>query len=169
MIRIGLGYDSHRFDPTRPLMLGGVEISDAPGLSGHSDGDAVLHAVIDALLGAAGAGDIGERFPSSDPDLAGAASDGLLEEVVDDVIDPAWRIVNCDITVLAEEPILSPWKLPMRTRIADLLGIDAGSVSVKAKTNEGMGAIGRGEGIAVMAVVLIAAEPAPDATLDGRD
>ena len=169
MIRIGLGYDSHRFDPTRPLMLGGVEIADAPGLSGHSDGDAVLHAVIDALLGAAGAGDIGERFPSSDPDLAGAASDGLLEEVVDDVIDPAWRIVNCDITVLAEEPILSAWKLPMRTRIADLLGIDAGSVSVKAKTNEGMGAIGRGEGIAVMAVVLIAAEPAPDATLDGRD
>ncbi|MFW6146693.1 MAG: 2-C-methyl-D-erythritol 2,4-cyclodiphosphate synthase [Planctomycetota bacterium] len=157
MFRIGFGYDSHRFDPTRPLMLGGVAIDDAPGLAGHSDADAVLHAVIDGLFGAAGMGDIGEHFPETDDAFAGAGSAALLAEARRRVGAAGWRVVNCDVTVLAEHPRLSPFKAAMRERIAELLGMDERAVAVKAKTNEGMGPVGRGEGIAVMAVVLITA------------
>lgn len=157
MSRIGFGYDSHRFDPTRPLMLGGIHIGDAPGLAGHSDADAVLHALIDAMFGAAGAGDIGDHFPDSDPSLAGIDSAELVHRTVSEIDRRGWRVANCDITILAEEPILSPWKPAMVERIADILGVDPDAVSVKAKTNEGMGPIGRGEGIAVMAAVMLEA------------
>lgn len=155
MTRIGLGYDSHRFDPRRPLILGGVRVSDAAGLAGHSDADVVLHAVTDALLGAAGMDDIGELFPDTDPALAGADSTQLLADVVRRVAAAGFRPVNCDVTILAEKPKLSAYKPAMRQNIARLLGIPPGNVAVKAKTNEGMGAIGRGEGIAVLAVVLL--------------
>jgi len=158
MSRVGFGYDSHRFDPTRPLMLGGVLINDAPGLAGHSDADAVLHAVIDAMLGAAGAGDIGDRFPDTDSRWAAVASSELVDRTVDEISGRGWRVTNCDITILAERPVLASWKAPMRERIAELLGLRPAAVSVKAKTSEGMGPIGRGEGIAVMAAVLL--EPA---------
>jgi len=162
VFRIGFGYDSHRFDPTRPLVLGGVTVADAPGLAGHSDGDAVLHAVIDGLLGAAAIGDIGEHFPDTDEAFAGADSAELLTEALRRVGRAGWRPVNCDVTILAEHPRLSPVKAAIRERIADLLGTDDQAVSVKAKTNEGMGPIGRGEGIAAMAVVLMAAQDATD-------
>jgi 2-C-methyl-D-erythritol 2,4-cyclodiphosphate synthase len=155
MFHVGLGYDSHRFDPKRPLVLGGVRIDGAPGLAGHSDADAVLHAVTDAILGAAGLGDIGEQFPDTDPAYAGADSRVLLAKARDLAAGRGWRCVNCDVTVLAERPRLSGVKPAMAAAIAGLLGLGADAVSVKAKTNEGMGAIGRGEGIAVLAVVLM--------------
>ena len=155
MIRVGLGYDSHRFDPARPLVLGGVPIPGAPGLAGHSDADVVLHAVIDALLGAAGLGDIGEQFPDTDPAYKGIASARLLAAALEMVAGKGWRVNNCDVTVLAERPKLSPHKPAMREVIARLLGVSPDAVAVKAKTNEGMGAIGRGEGMAALAVVLL--------------
>lgn len=155
MIRVGLGYDSHRFDPARPLVLGGVLIPGAPGLAGHSDADVVLHAVIDALLGAAGLGDIGEQFPDTDPAYEGIASARLLAAALEMVAGKGWRVNNCDVTILAERPKLSPHKPAMREVIARLLGVSPDAVAVKAKTNEGMGAIGRGEGMAVLAVVLL--------------
>lgn len=160
MFRIGFGYDSHRFDPSRPLVLGGVRIPDAPGLAGHSDADAAIHAVIDALLGAAGMGDIGEQFPDTDPQYAEADSAGLLAEVVRRIASAGLRPTNCDVTIVAEQPKLSPYKQAMRARLAELLGVAADDVSVKAKTNERMGAIGRGEGIAAMAVVLLSRQGA---------
>ena len=154
-MRIGMGYDSHRFDPSRPLVLGQVRVEGFPGLAGHSDADVVLHAVTDALLGAAGLDDIGELFPDTDASLAGADSAKLLAEALRRVEQAGFRPVNCDVTVLAERPKLSPHKPAMRQNIARLLGVPATNVAVKAKTNEGMGAIGRGEGIAAMAVVLL--------------
>jgi 2-C-methyl-D-erythritol 2,4-cyclodiphosphate synthase len=155
MIRVGMGYDSHRFDPARPLMLGGVRVPDSAGLAGHSDADVLLHAVIDAMLGAAGLGDIGEQFPDSDPALAGADSAGLMSRAREMLSRAGWRVVNCDVTVLAERPRLSPHKPAIRRRLAELLGVGESAVAVKAKTNEAMGAIGRGEGIAAMAAVLL--------------
>jgi len=155
MDRIGFGYDSHRFQADRPLVLGGVRIDHDSGLAGHSDADAVLHAVTDAILGAIGAEDIGEHFPDSDPQWAGADSAAFVTRAVELAAAQAFRTANCDITVLAESPKLGPHKTPMQNRIAELLGIDAGLVCVKAKTNEGMGFIGRGEGIAAMAVILL--------------
>ena len=136
-------------------MLGGIEIPDAPGLAGHSDGDAVLHAVIDALLGAAGLDDIGQQFSDTDPAWRGAASGDLLTRALRLASPTVAAVVNCDVTVLAERPKLSAWKPAMRDNIARLLGLAPGAVAVKAKTNEGMGAIGRGEGIAVLAVLLV--------------
>ena len=150
-----MGYDSHRFVSGRPLVLGGVIIPSEQGLAGHSDADAVLHAVIDALLGAAGLGDIGEHFPDTDPQWRGADSSRLAEHVVLLLENAGLRVVNCDITILAERPKLSPHKPAMRERIADLLNVDEECVSVKAKTNEGMGWIGDGSGLAAMAVVLL--------------
>jgi 2-C-methyl-D-erythritol 2,4-cyclodiphosphate synthase len=155
MTRIGLGYDSHRFDPSRPLILGGVRVSDTAGLAGHSDADVVLHAITDALLGAAGMDDIGELFPDTDPTLKNADSAMLLTEVLRRIGEKGFRPANCDVTILAERPKLSPHKPAMRQNIARLLGLPADGVAVKAKTNEGMGAIGRAEGMAAMAVVLL--------------
>lgn len=154
-MRAGTGYDSHRFTDGRPLVLGGVPIPDAPGLAGHSDGDAVLHALIDALLGAAALGSIGVLFPDSDPELAGVDSALLLSRVVERLGEGSWRVVNADVTVITERPRIQPHAEDMCRRIAGLLGVPNTAVSVKGKSNEGMGWIGRGEGLAVMAVALI--------------
>jgi len=154
-VRAGTGYDSHRFTDGRPLVLGGVPIPDAPGLAGHSDGDAVLHALIDALLGAAALGSIGLLFPDSDPELAGVDSALLLSRVVERLGEASWRVVNADVTVITERPRIQPHAADMCRRIAGLLGVPNTAVSVKGKSNEGMGWIGRGEGLAVMAVALI--------------
>lgn len=153
MHRVGFGYDSHRFVPDRPLILGGVRLEHACGLAGHSDADVVLHAITDAILGAIAAGDIGQHFPDTDPRWAGADSSAFLAHAAALAAQGGWRIANCDVTILAEVPKLGPHKQVMAKRIADLLGLDAGGVSVKAKTNEGMGFLGRGEGIATFAVV----------------
>ncbi len=160
-MRVGIGYDSHPFDPGRPLVLAGVRIPDHPGLSGHSDGDAVAHAAIDALLGAAGLGSIGERFPDTDPALAGADSLQLLARAAAFLRREGWRPVNLDVTVVAESPRLAPHAAALRKRLAAALGVPPGAVSVKGKRNEGMGWIGRGEGLAALAVALVerAAEP----------
>ena len=155
MFRTGLGYDSHRFAPGRALVLGGVTIPDAPGLAGHSDADAVLHAVTDALLGAIGADDIGELFPDTDPALAGADSALFVARAMALVTAAGYTVANCDVTILAEAPKLKAHKPAMRKSIAALLGVAPSAVAVKAKTNEQMGAIGRGEGIAALAAVLL--------------
>lgn len=157
-MRVGTGYDSHRFDPGRKLMLGGVEIPGAPGLTGHSDGDAVAHAVTDALLGAAAEGDIGSHFPPGDPQWRDADSMELLGRVVALLRQRRLRALNVDVTVICEAPRIGPHAARMRARIADVLGIGPGAVSIKGKTNEGMGWIGAGEGIAVHAVALIGEE-----------
>lgn len=154
-MRVGIGYDSHRFDPGRALILGGVAIPDHAGLKGHSDGDAVAHALIDAILGAAGLGDIGRHYPDSDPRWLGADSMELLSEVVRLVTDRGYRVVNVDTTIIAETPRLSPWVDAIAERIADRLQVARSSVSLKGKTNEGMGWIGRGEGLAVLVVALL--------------
>ena len=160
MHRIGLGYDSHRLAPGRALILGGVRIDHPLGLAGHSDADAVLHAVTDAILGACGSGDIGEQFSDTDPRWAGADSAIFLRHAVEMAGTKGWSVGNCDVTILAEEPKLGPYKPRMRARLAELLGVSADAVAVKAKTNEGMGAIGRGEGIAVLAAVMLVADDA---------
>jgi len=154
-VRAGIGYDSHRFTDTRPLILGGVPVPDAPGLAGHSDGDAVLHALCDALLGAAAMGSIGQAFPDTDPAYADADSAHLLASVVQRLAADGYRVVNADVTVIAERPRIQPHAEAMRARIAPLLGVLPAAVSVKGKTNEGMGWIGRGEGLATQAIVLI--------------
>ena len=157
-MRVGTGYDSHRFDPERKLMLGGVEIPGVPGLTGHSDGDAVAHAVTDALLGAAAEGDIGSHFPPGDPRWRDADSMDLLGRVVALLGQRGLRTINVDVTVICEAPRIGPHAAGMRARIADVLGIGPDAVSIKGKTNEGMGWIGAGEGIAVHAVALIGEE-----------
>ena len=157
-MRVGTGYDSHRFDPERKLMLGGVEIPGVPGLTGHSDGDAVAHAVTDALLGAAAEGDIGSHFPPGDPRWRDADSMELLGRVVALLGQRGLRTINVDVTVICEAPRIGPHATVMRARIADVLGIGSDAVSIKGKTNEGMGWIGAGEGIAVHAVALIGEE-----------
>ena len=154
-MRIGVGYDSHRFDPDRTLILGGVVIPGAPGLSGHSDGDAVAHAVIDALLGAIAAGDVGRHFPPSDAEWEGADSMDLLRRSRTILHDAGFVPVNVDVVVITESPKIGPVAGAMAQRIAGVLGIPVGSVSVKGKSNEGMGWIGAGEGLAVHAVALV--------------
>ncbi len=155
-MRVGLGYDSHRFDPSRPLVLGGVEIPDAPGLSGHSDGDAVAHAVIDAILGAASAGDVGRHFPPGEEQWKGANSMELLRRSVEILGRIGLEPLNVDVVVITEAPKIGPLSGAMTKRLSEVLGIPEGSVSVKGKTNEGMGWIGAGEGLAVHAVALVA-------------
>ncbi len=155
MNRIGFGFDSHRFESGRPLMLAGVRVDYDRGLAGYSDGDAALHALIDAMLGAASLGDIGEMFPDTDPKWAGADSGRLTTEAVGQLAVMGWEVVNCDITIITESPNLGSYKEAMRERVADLLGVDAVSVGLKAKTAEGMGLIGAGEGLVAFAVVLI--------------
>jgi 2-C-methyl-D-erythritol 2,4-cyclodiphosphate synthase len=154
-VRIGIGHDTHRLVPGRPLILGGVRIESAVGLQGHSDADVVLHAVADALLGAAALGDIGEHYPDTDPRWAGLDSARLLGEVAARVSEAGWRTANCDLIVHAERPKLSPFKAAIRANIARLLGVDHSAVNVKAKTGEQVGPIGRGEAIACEAVVLL--------------
>ena len=154
-MRIGIGYDIHRFQEGRPLVLGGVTLPGETGLGGHSDADALLHAVIDALLGAAGLGDIGQRYPPDDPAYADADSCRLLAEVAAAVKESGYRPESVDATVIAERPKLGPHLPQMRLAIGEALGLDAARVNVKATTNEGIGAIGRGEGIAAIAVALL--------------
>lgn len=154
-MRVGIGYDSHRFDPGRPLVLGGVRVPDHPGLHGHSDGDAVAHALIDALLGAAALGCIGLHFQDTDDRWQGADSMDLLAATVRLIEERNYQVVNADVTIVAESPRVSPWVEPMAECLAERLRIARSSVSIKGKTNEGMGWIGRGEGLAVMAVVLL--------------
>ncbi len=154
-MRIGTGYDSHRFDVARDLVLGGVKIPGHAGLSGHSDGDGVAHAVIDAILGAAAAGDVGGHFPPDDDTWGGADSIELLERAVAILADLDYRVVNVDVTVICESPKIGPHADGMRSRLAAAMRVDVGRVSVKGKSNEGMGWIGNGEGLAVHAVALI--------------
>jgi len=150
--RFGYGYDSHVFGAPRPFILGGVEIAHDSGLHGHSDGDAVAHAVIDALLGAAAMGDIGRLFPDSDSRWSGANSMSLLREVRRRITAASYQIVNVDITVILEAPKLAPYIEDMRSNLADALSVTLGAVSVKAKTNEQMDDVGRGRGLMVHAV-----------------
>ena len=158
-LRTGIAYDSHRFvESGGRLVLGGVEVPGERGLIGHSDADVVSHALADALLGAAGLGDIGEHFPDDDPQWAGADSIELLRRIARLLLADGWRPVNADLTVVAEEPRLAPLKAEMAARLARALGVDAPRVNVKATTNEGMGFVGRGEGIAVVASVLVERE-----------
>lgn len=157
MIRVGIGYDSHRFAADRPLILAGIRIPGSPGLAGHSDADAVAHAVTDALLGAAALGDIGRHFPDSDPRWQGADSIGLLREAAALATSRGFVPVQADVTVILEQPKLAPHVEAMAARLAGALGVAPDQVSVKAKTNEGMGFVGRGEGVAVMAVLTVEA------------
>ena len=154
-LRIGHGFDAHRLVAGRPLHLGGIEVPHGRGLEGHSDGDCVLHAVCDALLGAAGEGDMGRHFPSRDPQWRGVASRVFVEEVRRLVDAAGWAVVNLDVTLIAQEPALGPHLEPMRETIAGLLGVEPAQVSVKAKSTDGLGALGRGEGIAALATVLL--------------
>jgi 2-C-methyl-D-erythritol 2,4-cyclodiphosphate synthase len=154
-MRVGIGYDIHRFQEGRRLLLGGVEIAGEEGLGGHSDADVLLHAIIDALLGAASLGDIGHFFPPGDPSLAGIDSRELLARTVKMIRPLGYAVGNVDATVVAERPRLAPYIKTMRQRIAETLGTDESRVSVKATTNEGLGDVGRGEGIAALAVALL--------------
>lgn len=157
-LRIGQGFDVHRFaDPEagRPLVLMGCDIPHDRGLVGHSDADVMLHALMDALLGAAGLGDIGLHFPDTDPAYRGADSAGLLERVMGDLAERGWRVVNADVCLIGERPKIGPHRQRMRDRIAPLLGLHAEALSVKATTTEKLGFTGRGEGLAAQAVVLI--------------
>jgi len=155
MTRTGIGYDSHRFGPGSSLRLGGVTIPFDRALTGHSDGDAVAHAVTDAVLGAAAAGDIGIHFPDTDPANRGLDSMLMLRHAVAAARERGWRVEFVDITVIAERPKLAPHRAAMCAALAAALGVDPASVSVKGKTNEGMGWIGRGEGIACIALATL--------------
>lgn len=153
--RVGTGFDAHRLAPGRRLMLGGVLIPSDRGLEGHSDGDCLIHAVCDALLGAAGAGDMGEHFPSADPRFKGAPSRIFLEHVAGLLREKRLKVANVDATVIAQVPALAPHLPAMREALSGMLGVAPGAVSVKAKSADHLGALGRGEGIAAQAVALL--------------
>jgi 2-C-methyl-D-erythritol 2,4-cyclodiphosphate synthase len=155
MYRIGVGYDSHRTIDGRALILGGEYIPFSSGLKGHSDGDALCHAITDAILGAAAQGDIGRHFPDTDPQYEGANSLTLLARAVEIVKGVGYAVENVDAVVIAEQPKLAPHIERICGTLAKTLGVDVGAVSVKGKTNEGMGEVGRGEGMAVHAVALL--------------
>ena len=155
--RSGIGYDSHRFAPGGPITLGGIRIPSDVHLQGHSDGDAIAHAVTDALLGAAALGDIGELFADTDPANAGRDSIEILALANERLASAGWRVAQVDVVVIAETPKIAPHRDAMRDRIAGALGIARSDVSVKGKTNELMGFVGRGEGIACMATATIVA------------
>jgi 2-C-methyl-D-erythritol 2,4-cyclodiphosphate synthase len=157
-LRVGLGHDIHRLAPNRPLILGGVPIEFDRGLLGHSDADILLHAVTDAVLGAAGLGDIGDAFPDTDPAYAGIDSAILLQRALEKVQAAGWRVVNLDCTIFAQRPKLAGYKPAIRQRLAELLGLAVEAVNVKAKTGEQVGPIGREEAMAADAVVLVARE-----------
>ena len=157
MTRVGIGYDSHRFIAGRPLILGGQRVPHSKGLDGHSDADAAAHAVTDAILGAAAAGDIGTHFPDTDPAWQGADSMNLLARARAVVQERGWRVAQVDLTIITEAPKLAAFIPAIAAALAATLGLHAGDVGVKAKTNEGMGFIGRGEGLAVIAVATLEA------------
>jgi len=154
-MHVGIGHDTHRLVNGRPLILGGVRIEHPRGLHGHSDADVVLHALTDALLGAAGLGDIGDAYPDTDPAFRGRESAFFLRNTMERLKQAGWRIINADIIVFAQEPKLGPAKGLIRDSVAALLGVNHGAVNIKAKTGEQVGAIGRAEAIACQAVVLI--------------
>jgi len=154
-MRVGIGYDSHRFAAGRKLILGGVEIAHPLGLAGHSDADAVAHALTDAILGAAGLGDIGTLFPDTDSRWRNANSLELLKDAHGRAVAAGHRLVQADVTVIAEQPKIGPHVTHMRERLAGALSVSSDAISVKGKTNEGMGWIGRAEGIAVIAVAVL--------------
>jgi 2-C-methyl-D-erythritol 2,4-cyclodiphosphate synthase len=154
-MRVGQGFDVHAFAADRPLILGGIHIPHDLGLAGHSDADVLIHAIIDALLGAAGLGDIGEHFPDNDPRYAGADSGVLLQHVMGLLLQRGYQLVNLDACVIAQQPRLSPYKAAMRERLAQLLEAPLDAVNIKATTTEKLGFTGRGEGIAAQAVVMI--------------
>lgn len=156
--RIGLGFDVHRLEPGRPCTLGGLVLPHAAGPVGHSDGDAVLHAICDALLGAAGLDDLGTLFPDTDPAWKGVASGELLEACVARVREAGWRVGNLDVVIATEGPRIAPHRAAMRARIAELCGVDPSAVNVKGKTLEGLGALAEGRGVAVQAVCLLEAD-----------
>jgi 2-C-methyl-D-erythritol 2,4-cyclodiphosphate synthase len=153
--RTGLGYDAHRLVEGRPLILGGIEIPHDRGLEGHSDADVLLHALIDAILGAAGMGDIGTLFPSSDPGLRGISSVEMLTRVMGPVREAGWRIENVDGTIVAQRPRLSPHTPRMKTAVARALGVEEERVNVKSKTTDGLGFAGSEEGMAAYCIVLM--------------
>ena len=155
MLRVGSGHDTHRLVDGRPLVLGGVRVAHPRGLDGHSDADVVLHAVTDALLGAAGLGDIGDLYPDTDPAHRGQDSAVFVRGALERLGERGWRVVNLDVTVFAQEPKLGPVKAAVRANLATLLGVHEEAVNVKAKTGEHVGSIGRGEAIGCQATVLI--------------
>jgi 2-C-methyl-D-erythritol 2,4-cyclodiphosphate synthase len=154
-MRVGIGHDTHRLEAGRPLILGGVRIPHGAGLVGHSDADVVLHAVTDALLGAAGLGDIGDAYPDTDPGFAGRDSSYFVRDTLGRLNRTGWKVVNVDVVIFAEAPKLGMIKESIRHNLAELLELDAQAVNVKAKTGERLGAIGRGEAIACEAVALL--------------
>ena len=160
-IRVGIGHDTHRLAEGRPLLLGGVRVAHARGLIGHSDADVVLHALTDALLGAAGLGDIGDAYPDIDPAWKDADSSRFLRETLARLNQDGWRVVNVDVIVFAQEPKLGPLKADIRANLASLLALDTGCVNVKAKTGERVGAIGRAEAIGCQVVALIEQSTSP--------
>lgn len=153
--RIGVGYDVHRLTGGRPFPIGGVLIPYPLGPEGHSDGDVLIHAIIDALLGAAALGDIGAHYPSNDPQWSGIASTILLERTCHLIKEAGYRVGNIDASVILEKPRLAPYLPQVRQTLADTMGLEVGQVSVKAKTNEGLDALGRGNGVAAHAVILL--------------
>ena len=156
--RVGIGYDVHRLVKGRKLMLGGIEVPHTHGLKGHSDADVVLHAICDALLGAAGLGDIGEHFPDTDPQYKGIASSLLLKKANQEVIDKGYKVSNVDVMIVAEAPKLQEYKSKMRFHIAFELAVDEAQVNIKAGTHEGLGFIGAKQGIAAYAAVSLTKE-----------
>jgi 2-C-methyl-D-erythritol 2,4-cyclodiphosphate synthase len=162
MSRVGLGYDAHRFAAGRRLVLCGVEVPGEAGLAGHSDADVATHAIMDAILGAADLGDIGELFPDTDARFEGASSLELLRDVVGRATRLEWRVENVDLVLVLERPRIAPYRAAMKSALADALGVANAAVGVKATTTEGMGFAGRGEGIAAMAVCLLERETAGD-------
>ena len=154
-MKTGIGYDIHRLIEDRPLFLGGVEIPYVKGLLGYSDGDALLHAISDAMLGALAMGDIGELFPNTDPRFEGISSSEIFKKVLQITLEKGYKVNNVDTVILAEEPKIYPFKAGMVEKIAGILGVEKGCVNIKATTNEGVGSIGKGEAIAAYAVVTL--------------
>jgi len=169
MIRIGIGYDFHQFAQGRRLMLGGVEVPYFKGLQGHSDADVVLHSVCDALLGAAGKGDIGEHFPNTDDRYRDISSKELLKKVAEILKEDKWRINNIDIMIILEEPKLEPFKTKIRNSVAEIVGIDNLRVNIKATTTEMIGPIGKNEAAASQAVALIEKIGGRSQVIGGRE
>jgi 2-C-methyl-D-erythritol 2,4-cyclodiphosphate synthase len=154
-LRVGIGVDAHALESGVPLVLGGVEIESARGLAGHSDGDVLAHALVDAVLGAAGLGDIGSLFPSGDSRWEGASSLDLLRRAAADVRAAGWDVVNADCVLIGEEPKIAPLREQMRARLAEALGVDAERVNVRATTTDTLGFTGRGDGLAAQAAALV--------------
>jgi 2-C-methyl-D-erythritol 2,4-cyclodiphosphate synthase len=154
-MRVGIGHDTHRLTEGRPLILGGVRIPHSRGLAGHSDADVVLHALTDALLGAAGLGDIGDAYPDTDPAYRDCDSARFVRDTLTRLNQQDWRVVNIDVIIFAQQPKLGPVKAEIRKNLAGLLGLEEGAVNVKAKTGESVGVIGRGEAISAQVVALI--------------